>query len=86
MIINFDLLGIPCSEYCEHDGVKGVFIPEVPNFKYTPGTGTRKNAFPPKAVVNLALFKSRNQNRKYDYAVRQLIPQEHLETYLANPV
>ena len=47
MTINFDLLALACAEYCEHNGQMGVFIPEVPNFKYTPGTGTRRNASPP---------------------------------------
>lgn len=85
MTLNIDLLALACAEYCERDGQKGVFIPEVPNFKYTPGTGTRKRATPARAIVSLNLYKSKNPRKKYDSVGQQLIPQEYLEAYLANP-
>lgn len=85
MMINVDLLGLACAEYCEHNGVKGVFIPEVPNFKYHPCTGFRKGATPARATVNVRLYKTNKQSQKYDWMGRQVIPKEHMDAYMANP-
>lgn len=85
MTINIDLLGLACAEYCEHNGVKGVFIPEVPNFNYHPGTGFRKGAMPPRASVSIHLYKTNKKSQKYDWMGRQTIPSNHLDTYMSNP-
>ena len=85
MMINVDLLGLACAEYCEHNGVKGVFIPEVPNFRYKPGTGFRKGETPARAMVSVSMLKANKQSQKYDWMGRQVIPKEHLDAYMANP-
>lgn len=85
MTLNFDLLGLACAEYTEHDGVKGVFIPEEPNFTYTPGSGYRKGATPPRAVVNVQLYKTLKRQQKYDWMGRQMIPARFRDAYMANP-
>lgn len=88
MILNIDLLGIPGSEYCEMNGVKGVFIPEVPNFRYSPAKNQthRRGGTPERAVIGAGLYKIRAEKKKnYDYFGRMTVWPEYREAYLSNP-
>lgn len=85
MILNIDLLGLPCAEYCEHNGVKGIFIPEVPNFRYTPGSGPKKGGTPARGTIGLNLYKTKNASQRYDYMGRMNIWPEYRDAYLSNP-
>lgn len=85
MIINLDLLGIPCAEYCEHNGVKGIFIPEVPNFIYLPESKILRESFPARAMIRFGLLKTKDKKQKYDYMGRMHIWPEYQDAYMANP-
>ena len=85
MTVNIDLLGIPCAEYCEHDGIKGVFIPEAPNFRYSPPERLGRGAVPARAMISVGLFKTNKRSQKYDYMGQMNIWPEYQDAYLANP-
>ena len=84
MTLKIDLLGLACAEYIELDGVKGVFIPETPNFTFIPSTGYRRKATRPRAFICLQLLKPASK-KNYDWMGRQTIPKEHFGEYMSNP-
>lgn len=81
MIFNIDLLGIPCAEYCEHNGVKGIFIPEVPNFRFIKGDKRK----PDRAILKTSVFRTQHKAQSYDYMGRMDVLPEHRDAYMANP-
>lgn len=83
MLVNFDLLALPGAEYCERDGVRGVFVPEVPNFEYFPATRTGKKSTPSRAVIRSRQIRARGA--AYDYCGAPFIPRKYYDAYLANP-
>lgn len=85
MILNIDLLGIPCAEYCEKNGVKGIFIPEVPNFRFDPGDGGKRGGKPQRAMIRIGLLKTIRKSQKYDFMGRMNIWPEYRDAYMANP-
>ena len=80
-----DLLAMAGAQYMELNGVKGVFIPEVPNFKYKPGESFRRGANPPRAMLSMAMFKTHRASQKYDWMGKQMIPPDYQDEYLSNP-
>lgn len=88
MILNIDLLGIPGSEVIEHDGVKGVFIPEIPNYRYSPAKNQvhRRGGTPERAIIAVGLYKMKQEKeKKFDYFGRMTVWPEYREAYLSNP-
>lgn len=85
MMLHVDLLGIPCAEYCERDGVRGVFIPEEPNFHYEPPGRYFKGKNPARAVVRASLFRTFRKSQKYDYMGKIIIPKDYQDAYMSNP-
>lgn len=81
MLLNVDLLGIPGAEVIEHGGVRGIFIPEVPNLRLFPSTQFQ----PARAIVSVNLWKTRNAAQKYDYVGKMNVPTEHSSAFLSNP-
>lgn len=81
MMLNIDLLGIPGAEVTEHGGVRGIFIPEVPNLRLFPETISQ----PARAIMSVGMWKTRNTAQKYDYIGKMNIPTEHSEAFLSNP-
>ena len=79
-----DLLAIPCAEYCERGGVKGVFIPETPNLRYQP-SGDAHGRKQDRAFVSISLFKTSRKKQRYDYMGKMRIWPEFQEAYLSNP-
>ena len=84
MILNVDLLSIPCAEYCERNGVKGVFIPEVPNFRFSPESRGKRGQ-PAMATLTIDLFKTKYRTQKTDYLGKMRIWPEYQDAYMANP-
>lgn len=85
MVINIDLLGIPCAEYCEKNGVKGIFIPEVPNFRYDPGDVGKRGGRPARATIRVGMLKTTHKKQKYDFMGRMSVWPEYRDAYMANP-
>lgn len=85
MIVNMDLLGIPCAAYCKHNGVKGIYIPEVPNFRYFPGEPSMRRGKPARAILRFGPLKTMNRKQKYDFMGRMHIWPEFLDAYMSNP-
>ncbi|MBR3467400.1 MAG: hypothetical protein IKH15_09300 [Bacteroidales bacterium] len=86
MIIYIDLLGIPRAEYCERNGVKGIFIPEVPNFRYSPESNFKRGSVPARAMIGVGLYKTNKRSQKYDYLGQMKIFPEYQEIYMASPL
>ena len=83
MRVNIDLLGLPGAEYCDRDGVKGVFVPEEPNFEYQPGKKKGKKSDPSRAVVVAKPVRAKDAN--YDFVAAPSIPRKYYDAYMANP-
>lgn len=83
MRVNFDLLALPGAEYCERDGVRGVFVPEEPNFEFHPASLAGKNGTPSRAVVCTSLIRARRA--AYDWSGSSFVPRKYYDAYLANP-
>jgi len=92
MTLHIDLLEIPCAEYCEHNGVRGVFIPETPNFRYVPldepaarkKTRSRYNDKKQgRAIIRAELLHTRGG--KCDYFGKLNVWPEYEDAFLANP-
>ena len=83
MVVNIDLLGFAGAEYCDRDGVKGVFIPEEPNFDFRRGVNVGKKSSPSRAVVSSKLKKV--SGKTYGWCGGNRIPRKYYDAYMANP-
>lgn len=81
MKIYVDLLGIPGAEKIEHNGIKGIFIPEVPNYREQQAKGNN----PARATIAINLWPTKNKAQRYDFSGQMQIYPEHAEAYLSNP-
>ena len=79
MTLTVDLLAMAGAQYLELNGVKGVFIPEVPNYRFTPQQRIGRRSFPPKASAQLVFFRGRKRNGKRgrDLAKQGIYPEYH---------
>ena len=79
MMVEVNLLDFFGAELVEVDGIKGVFIPEVPNYRFTPQQRIGRRSFPPKASAQLVFFRGRKRNGKRgrDLAKQGIYPEYH---------
>lgn len=81
MRLNIDLMAIPGAEQIEYGGVKGVFIPEVPNYRHF----NKRGSIPERAIIAVNLYKTKTRSQKYDHVGQMMIYPEYAEAFLTNP-
>lgn len=81
MRLNIDLMAIPGAEQIEYGGVKGVFIPEAPNYRHF----NKRGSIPERAIIAVNLYKTKTRSQKYDHVGQMTIFPEYAEAFLTNP-